>query len=238
MAAPAVAQEPAERPGQAPEGEAQQAPEGEAQQAPEGEAQQQEEEEEGGNFLVSPSVGLMLWTVIAFGLTLYVLRQLAFPRIAEALDKRRRAIEETIDASERARKEADELLEEYRARLSEAREQAEDIVSRARKAGDRVEVEAKEDAEGQRQEMLGRARREIEAETRRALNEIRREVADLTVTATERVTRKSLDPEDHKRLIEEALSDLDFSALAGPDGGRETPGGDSGETAGERESGR
>src|SRR5687768_18080693 len=98
----------------------------------------------GGNFLVSPSLGLMLWTVIAFGATLLILRKFALPRIAEALDKRRRAIEESIDASDRMRKEADQLLDEYRARLSEAREQAEDIVARARKAGDRVEAESKE----------------------------------------------------------------------------------------------
>jgi len=185
--------------------------------------------ESGGNFLVSPSVGLMIWTIIAFGITLLILRRLAFPRIAEALDKRRRAIDESIDASQRLRKEADELLEEYRGRLSEAREQAEDIVTRARKAGDRVEAESKEEAKEQREEMLERARREIESETQRALNEIRREVADLTLTATERVTRKSLDDDDHRRLVEEALSDLDFSSLAGE--GATNGGGESGETA-------
>jgi F-type H+-transporting ATPase subunit b len=169
----------------------------------------------GGSFLVSPSLGLMIWTVIAFGITLYILRKLAFPRIADALDKRRRAIEESIDAAERTREEADEILSEYRSRLSEAREQAEDIVARARKAGDHVESDAKEKAKEEREEMLERARREIESETQRALNEIRREVADLTVAATERVTRKSLDDDDHRRLVEEALSDLDFASLAG-----------------------
>ncbi len=186
------------------------------------------QEESGGSFLVSPSLGLMLWTVLAFGITVVILRKAAFPRIAEALDKRRRAIEESIDSSERLRKEADELLEEYRGRLSEAREQAEDIVTRARKAGDRVEAESKEEAKEQREEMLERARREIETETQRALNEIRREVADLTVRATERVTRKSLDDDDHRRLVDDALSDLDFSSLAGEPatngGGREESG--------------
>ena len=57
-------------------------------------------------------------------------------------------------------------------------------------------------------------RKDIETETRRALDEIRKEVADLTVIATEKVTRKSLDGDDHRRLIEEALSEVDFSALA------------------------
>jgi F-type H+-transporting ATPase subunit b len=172
-------------------------------------------EEESGNFLVSPNLGLMIWTLLAFGITLYLLNKLAFPRIAEALDKRRTAIEESIEHAERTKAEADEMLEEYRARLREAREQAEDIVVRARKAADNLEAESKAQAVQQREELLAATRRDIEAETRRALDEIRKEVANLTVIATEKVTRKSLTPEDHRRLIEEALGEVDFSALAG-----------------------
>src|SRR2546421_11655864 len=113
----------------------------------------------GGNFLVTPNVGLMIWTLIAFGIALFLLQRLAFPSIGEALDKRRRAIEESIDAAERTRKEADEILREYRERLREAREQAEEIVDRARKAGDHVEDEAKQEATGLREQMLEQARR-------------------------------------------------------------------------------
>jgi F-type H+-transporting ATPase subunit b len=168
----------------------------------------------GGNFLVSPSIGLMIWTLLAFGITLYLLNKLAFPRIAAALDRRRVAIEESIDSARRAKQEADQLLEEYRARLREAREQADDIVARARKAGENLKDETKAEAAQQREQMLAAARRDIEHETRRALDELRKEVADLTVTATEKITRKSLDEEDHRRLIEEALSEVDFSELA------------------------
>jgi F-type H+-transporting ATPase subunit b len=175
----------------------------------------------GGSFLVSPSLGLMVWTLITFGATVYILNKLAFPRIVEALDKRRRAIQESIESAERTKRDADELLEEYRARLREAREQAEEIVLRARKAADNLQDESKQAAVKQRQELLEATRRDIEAETRRALDEIRKEVADLTVVATEKVTRKSLTPEDHKRLIEEALHEVDFSTLAGDgNGGR------------------
>jgi F-type H+-transporting ATPase subunit b len=175
-------------------------------------------EEESGNFLVSPNLGLMIWTLLAFGLTLYLLNKLAFPRIAEALDKRRKAIEESIEHAEQTKREADEMLEEYRARLREAREQADDIVVRARKAADTLEAEAKSAATQQREELLAATRRDIEAETRRALDEIRKEVANLTVIATEKVTRKSLTPDDHRRLIEDALGEVDFSALAGKGG--------------------
>jgi len=172
----------------------------------------------GGSFLVSPSLGLMIWTLLAFGITLYLLNKLAFPRIAAALDRRRVAIEESIEAAQRAKQDADTLLEEYRARLREAREQAEDIVVRARKAADNLADETKAAASKQREELLAAARRDIEHETRRALDELRKEVADLTVIATEKITRKSLTEEDHRRLIEEALGEVDFSALAGSEG--------------------
>ncbi|HEY6775862.1 MAG TPA: F0F1 ATP synthase subunit B [Thermoleophilaceae bacterium] len=174
----------------------------------------------GGSFLVSPNVGLMIWTLLAFGITLYLLNKLAFPRIAEALDRRRRAIEEAIDHAERTKREADDLLEEYRARLREAREQAEEIVVRARRASDSLQDEAKAAASKQREELLAATRRDIETETRRALEEIRKEVANLTVIATEKVTRKSLTPDDHRRLIEEALGEVDFSTLAKEGDGR------------------
>ena len=179
------------------------------------------EEGGGGSFLVSPSLGLMIWTLIAFGATLFLLNKLAFPRIAEALDKRRKAIDESIDSAVRTKKEADELLEEYRARLKEAREQADDIVARSRKAADSLADQSKADAKQYREELMESTRREIESETRRALDEIRKEVADLTVIATEKVTRKSLDDDDHRRLIEDALSEVDFSALAGDKRSRE-----------------
>jgi F-type H+-transporting ATPase subunit b len=172
-------------------------------------------EESGGSFLVSPGLGLMIWTLVLFLITMWVLSKVAFPKIQEALDKRASAISESIDAAERQRKESDELLAEYRARLAEAREQADDIMARARKSADTAEAEAAAAGKEKREELVAAAKRDIEAETRRSLDQIRQEVADLTVLATERVTRKSLTGEDQKRLVEEALSEVDFSTLSG-----------------------
>jgi F-type H+-transporting ATPase subunit b len=172
-------------------------------------------EESGGSFLVSPGLGLMIWTLVLFLITMYVLSKVAFPKIQEALDKRANAISESIDAAERQRKESDELLAEYRARLAEAREQADDIMLRARKSAETAEAEAAAAGKEKREELVSAAKRDIEAETRRSLDQIRQEVADLTVLATERVTRKTLTGEDQKRLVEEALSEVDFSTLSG-----------------------
>jgi F-type H+-transporting ATPase subunit b len=172
-------------------------------------------EEESSNFLVSPNIGLMIWTLLAFLVAMFILRKYAWPAITEALDKRQRAIEESIDVAESTRAEAQEMLQEYRERLRAARQQADEIVARARKAGEVHERETLDKAKLQREELLAQTRRDIEAETRRAIQEIRAEVADLTVLATEKVTRKTLDEKDQKRLVEEALRELDFSALSG-----------------------
>jgi|SRR4051812_47768852 len=173
------------------------------------------ESDSGGSFLVSPNVGLMIWTLVVFGLSMWFLGKYAFPRIQEALDKRQRAIEESLDTAERARRDAADLLAEYRERLAAARDQAEDIVTRARKAGEVHEAEALADAKRKREDMMEQTRREIESETRRAIQQIRTEVADLTVMATEKVTRKTLTEDDQRKLVEDAVAELDFAALAG-----------------------
>ncbi len=173
-----------------------------------------------GSFLISPNVGLMVWTLLLFVLSMIVLAKWVFPRISAALDRRQHAIEDSIDAAEHIRQQADQLLEEYRERLRESRQQAEGIIERARKAGEAHERESEAEALARREQLMERTRREIESETRRAIQEIRREVADLTVMATEKVTRKTLTEDDQRRLVEETLSELDFSALA-PNGGRQ-----------------
>ena len=177
-----------------------------------------EKSEEGGSFLVSPGLGLMIWTLVLFLFTMWVLSKVAFPKIQEALDRRAKTISESIEAAERQRKESDELLEEYRSRLSEAREQADDIMARARKAAETAEAEATAAGKERRDELVAAAKREVEAETRRAIDQIRKEMADLTVLATEKVTRKALSEDDQRRLVEEALSEVDFTALSAGEG--------------------
>lgn len=168
-----------------------------------------------GSFLIKPGIGLMVWTLVVFGITMLLLRRLAFPMISQALDRRQKAIEDSIDTAERTRQEAEKLLSEYRERLKEARAQADEIVQRARQAAETHEQEAKGRGQEIVTEATEKAQRDIAAATDRALSDIRREIADLTILATEKVTRKTLDESDQRRLVEEALKDLDFSGISG-----------------------
>jgi F-type H+-transporting ATPase subunit b len=167
-----------------------------------------------GSFLITPSIGLMVWTLLVFVASMLLLRRFAFPAIRDALDRRQKSIEDAIDTAERTRVEADKLLAEYRERLTEARAQADEIVTRARRAAEEHEHEATEAARERHEHLLEQTRRDIEVETRRAIAEIRDEVTSLTILATEKVTRKTLDSDDQRRLVEEAIAEIDFSTLA------------------------
>jgi F-type H+-transporting ATPase subunit b len=171
--------------------------------------------EQSSSFIVSPALGLMIWTLVVFFAVLWFLSRKVLPRIVEAIEKRQNAINESIDYAEAQRKEADELLADYRQRLTEARSQADEIVARARKAADQREADALTAAAEEREELLKQTKHEIQLETQKALQDLRREVASLTVQATEKVTRKTLTGDDQQRLVEEALGEVDFSALAG-----------------------
>jgi F-type H+-transporting ATPase subunit b len=157
----------------------------------------------------------MIWTLLVFTLSMLLLAKFAFPPIRAALDRRQHQIEESMDSAERLRVDAEKILAEYRERLEEARAQAEEIVTRARLSGEEHERETVESARAHREELLEQTKRDIEDETRRAVDEIRKAVATLTILAAEKVTRKSLDGKDQQRLVEEAIGELDFTALQG-----------------------
>jgi F-type H+-transporting ATPase subunit b len=167
------------------------------------------------NPLIDITVGLMIWTLVCFGITFFVLKRYAFGPIQKIIDERRRRIRESLDEADRAREEARRLLEEHRSLMNEARGQAEDILSEARRVSDAQRDRLREELEGERQRRLEDTRRQVEAETRRALEQLRTEVAELTVIATARVAGKVLDDEDHRRLIDDAIKELDFSVLEG-----------------------
>ncbi len=165
------------------------------------------------NALIQVTPGLMIWTIVCFLITLFVLKRVAFGPIQKAIDERRERVRRSLEEADNARAEARRLLEEHRALIAQARGQAEEILAEARKTREAMERRMREETEADRQRRLEETRREIQAETQRALEVIRTEVAELTLVATTKVTGKVLDDADHRRLIEDAINTLDFSQL-------------------------
>jgi F-type H+-transporting ATPase subunit b len=165
------------------------------------------------NPLIKIAPGLMIWTLICFAITFYVLKRFAFGAIQQAIDRRRERIRQSLDEADKARDEARRLLEEHRQLLGQARGQADEILTEARRVAESQRERARQETEEDRQRRLEETRRQIEAETQRALAEIRREVADLALIAAEKVTSRALTADDQRRLIDEAIGELDFSVL-------------------------
>ena len=167
------------------------------------------------NALIKVTPGLMIWTIVAFLVTLFVLKRYAFGPIQQTIDTRRKRIEETIAEADHAREEAKRLLEEHRTLIGQAKSQSEEILAEARRLADAQRERVRVETEDDRQRRLDETRRQIEQATHQALGQIREEVGKLSVAAAEKITRKSLDDKDQQRLIDEALAELDFSQLEG-----------------------
>ena len=170
---------------------------------------------EASNALIKVTPGLMIWTIISFLITLFVLKRYAFGPIQRMIDQRRERIEQAIAEADNAREEARRLLDEHRKLIGQAKSESEEILAEARRVADAQRERVRQETDEDRARRLEETRRQSDQATVQALGQIRDEVGRLSLLAAEKVTRKSLSAADQKRLIDEALAELDFSVLEG-----------------------
>jgi F-type H+-transporting ATPase subunit b len=163
--------------------------------------------------LIDVVPGLMVWTVIAFAITFFVLRRFAFGPIQRLIDQRRDRIREALDEADKARAEARELRELTTKEREQAKIDRENVLEESRRQAQALFQQAREKADDDLRERLAKNREELEAENRRVQEQIRRDVVELTLLAAEKVTGKSLDADDQRRLIDETIDELDVKRL-------------------------
>lgn len=165
-----------------------------------------QEEAKGG--ILTPRGGLMFWTVVIFAGLYFVLRRWAFPVITAAVEAREKALEDALEGAKRDREEAARLLNEQRLQIEAARTEAQRFIAEGRAAGEKIRVDMLEQTRAQQQELLERARRDIDAEKERAIAEMRREAVELAIAGAGKVIEKNLDDQQNRRLVESFLSTL------------------------------
>ena len=156
--------------------------------------------------LLSPHGGLMFWTLLIFVVLFFVLSKFAFGPITEAVAAREAALQEAIDQAKRDREEAAKILAEHTAQLEGARGEAQRIIAEGRAVGDKLRAGMLEETRAQQQEMLDRARREIETEKNNAIAELREEAVDLALAGAGKVIEKNLDDATNRKLVESFLA--------------------------------
>lgn len=167
----------------------------------------------GANPLLELSPGLMIWTIVVFLLTLLILKKFVFGPVGEAIEKRRASISASIEEAESSRDEAVKLLDQYKVQLAEARREADELRETGRRDGERQKQEIVGQAQEQRERIVSDTQTQIDAQAQAAVAGIRDDVVVLALTAAEKVTKKSLSDDDHRKLVEEALSEADLSGL-------------------------
>ncbi len=163
--------------------------------------------------LISVVPGLMVWTIIAFAFTFFLLRRFAFGPIQGIIDQRRDRIREALDEADKARHEARQLRELTTKEREEAKADREQILEESRRQAQALFQQAREKADDDLRERLEKNQEELEAENRRIQAQIRRDVVELTLLAAEKVTGKTLDADDQRRLIDETIEELDVKRL-------------------------
>jgi F-type H+-transporting ATPase subunit b len=165
---------------------------------------------EGGGFTpFSINPGLILWTVVVFGLLLAFLWKFGWPAILKSVEDRERRIQQQLDEAERARAEAARLLEEHKRTLGNARGEAQAIIAKAQALGEKEREGILERARAEQELLLERARKEIEAEKEKALLALRREAVDLSIAAASKLIEQNLDSAANRKLVVEYLASLE-----------------------------
>lgn len=163
---------------------------------------------EGGIALLDVNPGLAIWTTVTFLVVFLVLKYFAWGPIAQALDSRAEKIHSDIDRAESIRKEAEEKLTEYMSKLDGLKDEGQKIVSEARKDAERLKEEILESARNEAEQNREQGIRDVQMAANEALDRIHREVADLSVAIAGQILGRTLNADDHKKLIEDALGKL------------------------------
>ncbi len=172
-----------------------------------------------GTIVDLTNTSLIFWEIISFLILLLLLYKFVYPPIRDQIQRRQAEIEEAIDEAEKTRNEARELLEEYRRQMEEARHEARRILDESRKQGEAQRERIKNEARQEGDRIIRQAREEIGRERDMALREVRQEVADMVIQASQQVLGREIDRDEHERLIEAALDNLE-AEVAGSAGRR------------------
>ena len=150
--------------------------------------------------------GLIIWTLISFFLLLALLRKMAYPQILKGLRKREETIQQQLEEARKTKQTAEELLQEYKRQLAEARTDAQKEINEGKALGENIRKEIIQKAQAESNQIVKRAQEEIELQKEKAILELQGKITDLSVMVASKIINKSLNPEDHRRLVEEYVS--------------------------------
>ncbi|HEX7904039.1 MAG TPA: F0F1 ATP synthase subunit B [Chitinophagaceae bacterium] len=157
--------------------------------------------------LLTPEIGLLVWTLLAFLIVFFILKKLAWPAIIKGLRDRENSIADSLATAERVKAEMAQLQSENEALLAKAREERALLLKEARETKDKIISEAKEQAKVVADKMVTDAQAAINAQKMAALTEVKNQVGKLVIEVSEKVLRKELANKDAQEAHIKGLVD-------------------------------
>jgi F-type H+-transporting ATPase subunit b len=164
--------------------------------------------EAGGGSLLDVNPGLIIWTIITFLLLLIILKKVAWKPILTALDKREKEIADSLNRAEQAKEEAQKILEENQATLSKAEEESKKIIDKSREYADNLKGQLMKESKDQAQKIIEDASAEIERKKNAAFEELKNQIADISVSAAEKIMKENIDANKNKQIVNKYLSEI------------------------------
>lgn len=159
--------------------------------------------------LLTPELGLIFWTALAFIIVFVVLRKYAWGPILKSLDQREQSIAGSLETAERVKREMAQLKNENEELMAKAREERSLMLKEARDTKDRIVAEAKEQAKTEANKIIAEAQQQINAQKMAALTDVKNQVGKLVVEVTEKILRKQLsNPEAQEAHIKDLVDDV------------------------------
>jgi len=168
----------------------------------------QEAEGGGTRTFMRPDTGVMVWTLVIFVILMLVLSRYAFGPLTRAVEAREKALQDALDAAKADRDAAAKLLSEHQAQIEAARDEAQKYIAEGRAVAEKMRGDMIEQTRKEQQEMLERARRDIESEKDKAISQLRREAVDLALAGASKVIEQNLESQKNRQLVESYLSSI------------------------------
>jgi F-type H+-transporting ATPase subunit b len=155
---------------------------------------------------ILPATKEIVWSIISFGVLVFVMWKVAYPPVKRAMDARTERIRSSLDTAERAKSEAESVLADYQRQLGDARNEANRIIEEARQTADQLRRDLMAKAEADATEARQRATADIEAAKDRALAELKGQLTTLAIDLAEKVVERNLDRQTNTALVESYIA--------------------------------
>ena len=162
--------------------------------------------------LLLPKLGLIFWTLLAFGIVFYILAKYAWKPILKSLNEREKNISDAILSTEIVKKEMSELKNENEILLAKAREERAIMMREAKETRDKIISEAKEQARAETNKIIAGAQDAINQQKMAALIDLKNQVGNLVIEVSEKVLRRELNnKEEQEKYIQQLAANVEFN---------------------------